>query len=312
VFERKMFIKDLYNLKEIYSSFREIEFLHTKDFITHMEKGYLFEKQMLTVHVETTEDVVSLVSLLAATEISKNSIIKLYPETKEVLQDILDATENGIQIKNTILALEYDKAEYLVDVVKKDAEYFKENSTQLVSLFTSENFFVSYKRDMALLLRAHYQKMRYDLRFDYKSFEEAPIKTLHTLRFVCNQIFVFCQSKLQTEIACADKEYERKSGYRKISILYSDNAKKCYIDNLGQIFLDKEMKICYLREPEKKKSLTELSKIRSLIDIKFEPETSPFNNYLIDLQQNLEIMRDIYVPPYTSVMIDRWLEGKEL
>ena len=307
-----MFIKDLYNLKEIYSSFREIEFLHTKDFILHMEKGYLFENQIFTVHVETTEDVVSLVSLLMTTEISKIATIKIYPETKEVLQDIIDATENGIQIKNTVLAVEYDKAEYLVDVVKKDAKYFKENSTQLVSLFTSENFFTSYKRDMALLLRAHYQKMRYDIRFDYLSFEEAPIKTLHTLRFVCNQIFVFCQSKLQTEIYCADAEYERKSGYRKISLLFSNNAKKCYLDSLGQIFLDKEMKNCYLKNPDEKKSLIEVSKIRSLIDITFESETSPFNKYLIDLQQNIEIMRDIYVPPYISVMIDRWLQGKEV
>ena len=111
MFERKMFIKDLYNLKEIYSSFREIEFLHTKDFIIHMEKGYLFENQIFTVHVETTEDVVSLVSLLMTTEISKIA-------TKEEFEKINIHTDEGDEIVDSDKASKMSKLDKLLKMRK--------------------------------------------------------------------------------------------------------------------------------------------------------------------------------------------------
>lgn len=311
-FKREFFIKDLYNLKEIYGSFGELEFENSNSFVSHIEKEFIFDEQTYSVHLNDTEDVIRLLSLLHSTNKFEKSVIKMIPESIEVLNDIINATESGFDVKKTVLGLNIELAEYLVDVIGGEPKYCLENTTCLISVYKADDFFPTYKRDMALLLRAHYQRMRYDLKFDYSSFEAFPLSTLHLLRFVCNQIFIFGQTGLNTELTCVDEEYTRKSGDRFIKNLFSENALKGFLDDDGNIFLDKEKTVCYLKDPQEYKDQFELAKIRSLIDVKFSTEDSPLNNYLIDINQNLIVMKDIYVPPYLSVMVDRWLRGVEL
>lgn len=311
-FKRTYFIKDLYNLEEIYSSFRSLHFDNVEDFLGHLSNGYLFKGQEYVVNVRTSEDVMKLGMAYDMNEGIKESVLVFNVLAEEAVDTLLMMAEELKIFKNTIMAFDYELGAYLVDEIGGEPYYCLENTTRLNGLYKADDFFVSYKKDMGLMLRAHWQRMRYRLKFDYASFEDAPLNVLHVLKFVCNQVYIFTSAEVNTELTCIDSEYEKKSGTRKLTLLNTDNVLEAYVNNLGEIFLDEGKTICYLTDPTKEKSLEERSKIRSLIDIQFNSGVSPINGYFINLDENIKIMRDVYNVPYVSVMVDRWLRGVEL
>lgn len=308
-FKRELFIKDLYNLNEIYGKFRSLCFSSVKDFFKFFEKGYIKESQEYIIDINTEEEALSICYAYDQILQEKKVRLSFVPKDKYIVSALLKISEEVKTIKNTTMILDYELASYLVDEMK-EPYYCFENNIRLSSTYSANDFFAIYKRDMALLLRAFYHRMSYDLHFDYASFEEAPLKVLHSLRFVCNQLNLWDREKLETDMYCCDDNSERKQGHRRIPLIRYRNALVGFLDEEGQIFIDKERTCCYLRDPLEKKNQYEISKIRSLIDIGFFVKN--LNGNLIDLYQNVLIMKDIYSVPYTTLMINRWLNGEEI
>lgn len=307
-FKRRMLVKDLYDIKKIYSSFTELEFKDVKSLINYLEREKVFVKdQYLTVHIYTSEEVFNISYLYVNALKEKGVRLNYYPKTEEAVEAILSVAEEIKELTDTAMTLDYELADYLV-ANHEEPFYCVQNGTVLKTTYSADNFFKFYKRDVALLLRAHRHRMSYDLRFDYLSFEETPIKTLHLLKFTCNQLSVFSNSNIKTEIACVDEEYERKSGNRRIPLSYSSMARRVFLDENGSVYIDEDLTDCYL-DRTKELNFETVSKIRSLSDIKFN---NFYNQNLIDIYQNKKVMMDIYVVPHISRLVDMWLIGEEL
>jgi len=310
-FKRTLFVKDIYNLDEIYSSFRALNFSDVNSFIEHVKRGWIYKEQEYKVDVWSVDDVVSLALVYDKSPVIKDATLVFEIKSEEALEALLNVEEEMKIFKNTIMAFDNTIGDYFVNN-HEEPYYCLNNSTRLNGCYKADNFFSEYKKDVGIMLKAHRHRMRYKLSFDYASFESAPLEVLHSLKFVCNQLYIFTNAELQTELSCVDDAYDKKSGTRRLTMLLTDKVLEGYLNDKGEIFLDKEKTICYLKEPEKEKGMEELSKIRSLIDIKFRADKNPYNGYLIDLASNVKIMRDLYNPPYLSIMVSRWLVGEEL
>ena len=250
-YERKLFIKDLYDLKEIYGRFAELRFNDVEAFLAYLgREDFIIDGQYMTVKLFTTEDALSVARMYVEALKEKGVKVNFYPKTQEAVDALSVIAKEVEELKDTTMMLDYELAEYLVDNFE-EPDYCLQNTTILKTLYSADDFSKLYKRAMALLLRAHKHRMSYELNFDYESFEEAPIKTLHLLKFVCNQIFCFTNTSTKTELTCIDAEYETKSGDRRIPLIASNTAKVVYIDKGGSVFLDENLTDCYLDRKEK-------------------------------------------------------------
>lgn len=286
MFERKLFIKDLYNLELIYGSFDEIHFKSPEAFFNFR---YYDDKQIYTVPVKK-EDVDSL--------IKSNTPINFLINDLETAQYIISQ-----DIEDYSITADYDIIKEIIDNYSP-TEWYQNNWLILKTVYNAKDFFETYKRDLHLFNKCYYQKLSYDLRFDWASFENAPISTLHMLRFVCNQLCIWSENY---------KELYHKDNVvsvKRLLDLQLRNTPRIYVNEKGEIFSDENFTVCYLSDIEKEKTSQELTKIYSLVKLNFNDDSLYLNS--LDVNQNFEIMKDIFCVPYIMTCVGRWLGGNEL
>jgi hypothetical protein len=290
-YNRKYFIKDLFNPREIFSHFSQITFSNFLSFYKFLEKSlFTINQKEYKIPVSNRNELQMLLKIIRETDIIKNKINIQF--SSNLLEDIEEL------ITDTTIYLSSDNST-LQNIKEKENNYIYNNTLFWTEyIITSDNYAQVYK-DMIKLCIKHPVLNYIDLKIDYSSFEDKPLSELHSLFFYLSLL-----KKWTTEPQAAMGKNQKM-----ITLKNSFDPVRCYVSESLDILLDKDTPYFsmgkYLDLNGEDVPLEELNTIRKLIDVKFETEYK--NWYLIDLAQNQKVMEDIYETPYLAKLVQSWL-----
>ena len=318
-YERKYSIKELFNPKKIYNSFRTIEFRNLQAFISFIGFEYLDREDTnreFIVNVKTVEEIELLCILLKSTDLTTVAHVCIAPNTEALVRsiDLLDDS-----LKNCSIRVKPEDFDMLSSAVAREEslirKFFVYNYLWVQTRFTPDNLNELYEKVVTSLLNFPRPGLL-DLTFDYAAWEKMPMSDLHRLRFFCGNIRNWLKQKtnlMSVWIIEDDKVVMKGTSYTSWQVKNKETCLKAYLDENLDIYLDSDSVEPYFKMSNYKEKdgnqidLAPMTKIRQIIDVKFKK--ADFKNmYLLDLSQNIKIMRDPYIIPYITNLIGSWLE----
>jgi len=297
-FERKFFIKDLYDSKKVLNSFDWVQFESFKLFLDCYMNGLYTPHRVLEIFIHYKEEYLDLEELSNQTEINVKALcIRVF--NKELAEFIINKMGN----KEFFLLLDFE--EYVTDYkfyipfMKEKFFHIKENVLKIIKI-NRDNYAIKINDISREFLKSRVRKFK--LEFDYKSFATMPVYELEALQYWLSQI----------RILAAYKDKIKKS----IEVLKKENFyKPIFVANDLKLYInERKEKWCfdlkkYLNCDGETIYFTELNNLRKYVDMKEETIVSmyPIENWiLVDYSQN-PFVNEI---PLMTNLIDRWLYGK--
>lgn len=298
-FERKHFIKDLYNPKEVINYFNIIEFESFDVFKSLAEEG-LF-------HIERNKDIIipiwslseykALIDLFKKTGANEYSNFVLYIPDINILEDVL---KNLIDLKFQIMT-DFDTPCMLF-------KYWNNNDNS--SKWISNNRFYkrvkidynNYEKVLNRMINVYnIEQIRFFwLEINYRSFNEMKMGEIQDLIFSINHVVEYTIGKEPL-------------------VLYRCNEipKRIYVSRDYRLYLNNERDFEWYFDLKKYKDadgcsvdLKDLNKLRSYADLKLNALSIPFNRFFnlafIDFYYNLKMEGVFNQVPIISLIFDRW------
>lgn len=323
-YERKFFIKNLFNAKSFVSNLSEIHFMSFASFFNFLNNKLFLENDYKTEYIfrmSSEDDLAKTFEIVTKVNFSKyGPMFIFFIENRDMMKKFIELTSSEIDIaeKKILLMIKVEDASYFRELYKNIAsdnskKFFSEIELVYYVKWNRDN----YKSCFELLISEIMKDFKFvsiDFNIDYNSFEDAPIKELHALYFYINNLMFWTQAQLET----VDDFNPDNVIYKKINLKYNNKNgfRRVYLDDNLNIFLSKEDYYHnnifskfgeYIDKDGESISKADLDKIRSIIDIDFM--NSDIDNLcLIDLSQNLKIMGDIGSIPYLTYEINRWMK----
>jgi len=302
-FSRKLFIKNLFDVKGIFYSFNQLHFLSFAAFSNFIKADLFFSKsgdmQEYVIDIITEDELKAMLDIIRSTELDSKKVITLRINMNTIESSLELITDQKIKIMMTPETIE---KLIIGDVLFPiNAELWTEY------IFTADNYAEEYEKLIKLFLK-NPRFALIDLKFDYVSFENKPISELHKLYFYVNMLRIWIESgSIATEKeGCTPQSYDTST---KI-ILKNQGVVRCYVNENLDILLNKDevyfSMVQYLNMDGEGISNKDLNYIRKIIDIKFS-NFSTSNWYLVDLYQNNKIMEDHYLIPTITKLVHDWL-----
>lgn len=339
-YQRKFLIKDLFNAKNIFAEFSILEFNSFTAFFSFIEKNLytISERIEYIIHIKTENELQLIKELILQTKLAEKNMITL-----DLDSSLIEYAANnlGEDLVNIGIRLETSEIDTLTSYLKTNLEvpmhkFLKTNLLWIDATWSYENYSEEYENIIRTALFNPYA-IFLDLKFDYVSFEKAPLEELHKLYFYINQLKgwlttqeiprssdPFNTQKCEDEDNCDGSKYEEEGEVCKcnnnqngdikvnITIKNRDAAPRAFIyDNLD-ISLSSNAPILFemskhLDSTGEDIYIIELDTLRQILDVKFK-NPGFFNMYLVDISQNIKIMKDPYMIPYITQIIGSWLE----
>lgn len=309
MFERKFFIKDLYDLNEIFSKPREIRYLSFNSFVNHMTNKYIYEKQIQIVPISSEEELLMLRDILTNSRLFKKTRVYIHLKDKEIV-DRLFCDDLANDIIGTTLYVNSSIANYILEKYEESI-FFVRNQIVLYSVMNKDNLFKKYKEDITLLNRARNFNFIYDLRFDYCSFEDMKVKDLQLLKYVVRMLRVWSGEVSSVDtFKCIENseeiDFEECSRLKTFKVENDTNPLVIYLDENEDIYLDEEKTLCVYKDIYKEKTTKEINYLYSIFDARFE-QNGTVNGYFVDLLANIKICKDVFQLPLTAQLINFWM-----
>lgn len=299
-FERKVFIKELFNAKDIFSKFAIINFKNFNAFLNFLSRNYftLEITNNYIVNISSKKELDAFVQILQKTEIDKKNSLTIRYED-HLIDDVLNIPEDlnvELTADFSLVKKILNRESKLLDRVlhwtehKIDANNYSEKFESILDMCLTDSRFNWI-----------------DLTFDYESFESKTISEFHSLYFFMKQLDLWTNQEALVKV----KDGCNTTG-KKIVLKNRDSCLKCWVDEKLDIYLNKEEMYFpmskFLDKDGEQLDVLSLNLIRKIVDIKFI-DTRFKNLYLIDLVQNQKIMGDHYRVPYITELIGEWLNA---
>jgi hypothetical protein len=323
-YERSFLVKDLFDPKAVYGSFEVLEFQTLRAFMTYLGKGYLPEpdgNHELIVQLRTAEEVSLLAQILRGTDIgpAKRAVIMFALMTVEALDGAADLLDDSLSFcclrVDPQLAVKLNA--HLMDKTKNIRKFMVKNYAFIQMRINAENLNQQYEAVLGAMTTA--PRIYYmDITIDYASFETQPISDLHRLRFFLGTIRNWTQIQFPQDVWAIKDGEVIVSGQRPEvwDLRKKQSCLRAFLNEQLDIYLTP-----FIAEGEKpyfemhrwlekdgnELPLRTMTKLRQILDVRFK-KASFTNMYMIDLSQNLKIMKDPFMIPYLTSLCGEWLE----
>ena len=297
IFSRKLFIKDLFSAKDIFAQFNEITFLSFQAFLNFIGRNlFTTGSQFYNIPITSQQDLDTLMQILAGTKLDENVWLTLHIDQTMIKAIAETITDQRIRISGTRETIEALSALPLSPTVEYWTEYH----------FTADNYAEEYEKLVKFWL-ADPRFSLIDLTFDYVSFETKPFSELHKLYFYMNLIRSWMQNGgIEGAVPGSPQNITNKT----LILKNRQRAVSCYVDENLDIRLNPSTVYFsmskYLELDGETIETTALNAIRKIVDYN-DPSSRIMNQYLVDLDQNQQIMGDHYRVPYITDLICTWL-----
>jgi len=300
--ERSVFIKDLFNSKNILNNFNDIEFESFKAFLICIGHDFLLTRKYVRASfpIQSIEEFEKFVKLSTESyfceSINVNLLIK-----PELLEEVF---EKSILLKNkrfSVTTTDLQDANIRLTKIKGFVEWSKVNMLFIKFRIDKDNY-----KDIPSYIVRNYrmQGIRfYDLSFDYESIEKLTFEEFHLFEFWLNQIMAWI-------VTSTDKRNDTQpliinNQFKNRKHLFVSNDIKLYLTR--QAYEENEV-LFDLWENKKENGcllpMLELNKFLGYVHLHNQILCPKMNNSsYVDCYQNKKIMGFINEVPHTTILI---------
>lgn len=302
-YERKYFIKDLFNAKEVFRNFDLVKFESLKAFITLLDWEFfkLEEQDEILIYIHSASDYKNLMRILIETNASKLVKFYLEIEDEELWNEISEVLEP--ERYDIIIPIEFESNVGKIWSTDGGKEWLRANRLIMKKTLRGNEF-----RDDCYEIIYKYCNdfVRFFLiNIDYYSFDDVKIKDLPLIRHWCY--------KLKEYQIVDNRTYEQP-----LVILTKNNFfKSCFVSNEYVVFLNENKNkvwfidlIEYMDKNGEEIPFEKLNRWRTYLDLHpnaMYQDFRIFNWYLVDFEQNLIKMGHINEIPEIIGMLSWWL-----
>jgi len=300
------------------------------------------------IHIDDKDALDNVIILIDKLRLAEPTMITIDLGDSDDLLDYAAHRFGREDLYNVALRMTPAQATKLTKILKADStatlhrHLLKGGIGWIKSHWTKDNYAEAYVE----LLRAALDNpffMWIDLTFDYTSFESAPMSELHKLRFYTSLLYnwttpqaipgysfnplgadydALSLPKPETKSSCSDGSCSTCGDQSSAPAIIPTNLKlkrrqsavRAFVDDALDLYLNSTDMTPFFKMSEHLDHTAEdldgrlLNKLRQVLDVKFKD--IGFNNmYLIDVGQNLEIMKDPYMLPVLTQLVGYWLEA---
>lgn len=299
-FERKHFIKDLYNPKDIISMFDIIEFESFFIFKELAEKHlFHFEtNSIIILPIDKENDYDAIIELFEKTNIDKSVSFILYIKSKNILENVM----KKLNKRNFSIMIDFDIPCKIFDYFKYEGakEWIPHNRFYKRVKINYSNY---EKQFNGIVNTCGLENIRFfwtDI--DYESFNEMKFGEMKDLAFSINVFKEYTIGKQPIVL-----NIKRNKVLKRIFV--SDDM-KLYLNNLKDDIWCFDLKE-HLKDDGCSLDKNTLNKLRMYIDLKQELINTPYDriydSFYIDFYYNLKIEKVFNQVPLITTVFDRWL-----
>lgn len=347
-YQRKFSIKGLFDPKSIFSEFAILEFKTFGAFFAFVSKGFAAQdpRTEYIIHIATTEELDNILAITNGLKLGEPTMITLDLDDSDELLEYTAQHLGEVPISNLSLRLTPAQTIKLTKILKENPTaplhrhlLQRRGIGWVKSHWTKDNYAEAYEELFPAVLDNPFFSW-VDLSFDYASFEAAPMSELHKLRFYVNLFYTwttegaiagYSRNPLNADLAALGLEKEFGSSCSdtscstcgssgpsitrtEIKLKHRISAVRAVVDESLDLYFNLTDATPFFKMSEHLEHTAEdidgreLNKFRQILDAKFK--NLDFKNmYLIDLGQNLEIMKDPYMIPILTQLVGSWLEA---
>jgi hypothetical protein len=322
-YTRKFSIKDLFIPKDIYSRFCILEFKSFRSFVSFLQAGLLSPNPQheYLINIDSEENADHFFNLVESTKLTESIILTVSP-SRNVLEYYLKKAANtrSIGMRATL-----DDVEFIKTLDKSIvASAFRYNIGWMDVTLTHSNYAETYEILIKKVLNNPFFRF-IDLKFDYVSFNEMKFEELNKLYFYIRSLGNWVKGanwQIASPGATIEEIVQSTGAFEasqdsmvRIEPKGRSSALRAFLDEKLDIYLDNTYDKPYfemskhMQDNGESLRFQDLNMIRQIIDIQFK--NPGFNNmYMMDISQNIKLMRDPYMIPHITKLIGEWMESK--
>jgi len=294
--ERQLFIKDLFNSKDILNAFKEIEFENFKTFTECLKKDTitLTKQVIINLPVKTFEEIDVFVKLAAENYMCEmtNFNLLIKPDLLETFFDRSKPIKNKRFSITTTDDIEINRFD--LHIIESFLSWTRSNPLWIETNINYDNFEESVIKIIEIYMKLGYRFFK--INFDYESFDKMTIEELHKLEFWLRQLNIWKISSMDKK----NKKNKQPMMYyrRKGKTIFVSRDFKLYVTK--QAFEEGDMLFDlakHYKHNGNEVPFKELNILRSYIDMKKD-----FDG-LTDFYQNKKIMGNFVEEAYITKFI---------